>query len=174
MFPHHDRPFRIHVRIAIWSNCRKLVTIRRIAWSRMDHIWLIQSFTISVYLAVAQVNTVSRDPNDSFHHVHSRFLGMKENNNIAVLNLAVRDQWPYISGLRGGGQAIDKNVVSHQKGLDHGFRWNFKGLHHKRNDEETRNQDRRNSSNGFRQAFFFLFRFLLFGFIEQKRSLLRL
>src|ERR1041385_100463 len=174
MFPHHNGPFGIHIRIAIRSNCWKLVTVRRIALSRMDHIWFIKSFTISIHLAVAQVDTISWDSDNPLHHVHSRFLGMKENNNIAVLDLAVWNQRPHISRLRCGSQAIDKNVVSHQKSLDHGFRWDFKGLHHKRNDKETRNQDRRDPSNGFRQAFFFLFRFIPSGFNEQKQSLLRL
>src|ERR1700757_2907799 len=102
----------------------------------MDHVRLIQSFAISVNLTVPQVNTVSRDSNDPLHHVHSGFLGMKEDNDIAMLNLAIWNQWPHISGLRCGSQAIDKNVVAHQKSLDHGFRGDFKGLHHKRNDEE--------------------------------------
>src|SRR5207247_7740148 len=99
-------------------HCREIVAIRIVLAAAMDDIGFIQLFTIAIDGAVTQVNAVSGDSDDALHDIKPRLSGRKKDDDVAVVDLTIRQQWPYPIRARGELHPIDKSVIcDHQRVL---------------------------------------------------------
>src|SRR5207247_10970053 len=95
-------------------HCREIVAIRIVLAAAMDDIGFIQLFTIAIDGAVTQVNAVSRDSDDALHDIKPRLSGRKKDDDVAVVGLTIRQQWPYRIRTRRELHPIAKNVIYDQ------------------------------------------------------------
>src|SRR2546423_5694283 len=168
MILHNEGPIESHIRpgqLRIYR--RKLITIRIVQMSQQLHIWLIERHAITVNNAIAQMNAVARNADNAFYHMKSLGLRGEKYHDVAVLNFSIRKQRAYIAGLTRGREPVYKDMIADQQGVFHRAGRNLESLHYKRNNEESRNQDRGNAGNGFWQCLFRPGFFLFFALFSE-------
>ncbi len=135
----------------------------------MQDIRFVQLLAVTIDLAIAQVNAIARHPHNPFHHVRPSVgcIRMQKHNDVAAPHLTVRKQWSRPRSLRRELNPVYKHVIPDQQRVLHGTGGDLEGLHHKRDDEQSRYQHRRQRGQKLHRslAWFFLdfvFRFVVF------------
>src|SRR5437879_11731044 len=76
-------------------HCREIVAIGIVFAAAVNDVRFIQLFTIAVDGAVTQVNAVTGDSNDALHDIKPRLSGRKKDDDVAVVDLTIRQQGTY-------------------------------------------------------------------------------
>jgi len=89
-----------------------------------------------------QMDAISGNPDDPFHHVKARLSGRKKNHDILALYFPVGKQRPHPVGGRSEQDPVYEDMVADQQCVLHGTGGDFKGLQDEGDDEQSGHQHR--------------------------------
>ncbi len=119
---------------------REVVAIRVVAGGIVQDVRLLQLLPVAVHHPVAKVDVVAGNADDALHHIQARFRRREKDDDIAALNLPVRDHRARPPGFRGQGHAVDEDVVADEQGVLHRAGGDLEGLQVEGDDEQPDHQ----------------------------------
>ena len=135
---HSQLPLRSHVAIVGRRDRRKIVAVGIIRISAcLQHIRLVQLFTVAIDHPVAQVNSVSGNAHDPLHYVKVRLGRGEKYHDVSTMDPTIRKDGAHPTGSWRELHTIHKNVVADEQRVLHGGGRNFKCLNHEGDNEQT-------------------------------------
>src|SRR5207248_796327 len=115
---HRQLPFIDHIRLVASGHCRKIIAVWVVRIESglvaVVHIGLIQLLAITIDDPVSQMNSVARQSDDALDDVKLRraLINRKKNDDVAMMDLAIRNQRAHPTCARGELHTVHENVVS--------------------------------------------------------------
>ena len=111
----------------------------------MQNVGFVQRYAVAIHDSVAQMNPVAGHADDPLHHIHASRcrVRMQEDHDLAALRVAIGKQRPHPRSLGRKLDAVHEHMVADQQRVLHRTRRNLERLHHKRDDEQSGDQHRR-------------------------------
>src|SRR2546423_5139671 len=105
----------------------------------MHYVRLVQRFSIDVHILIDELQMIPWQTDDALHEVLVVLKGILENNDVATLERAVRQQFFVPRTTATENEFIDQEMVADQKGSLHGSGGNLESLNNEAGAEESEN-----------------------------------